>query len=120
MQLEKLEGANICRVRPGEGERLLSGEQAALDLLATVRYETGCDSLLVHKEDIDPRFFDLSTRLAGGVLQKFVNYGAALAIVGDFAGFGSQSLQDFMRESNRGRTVFFVADEKAARLKLGG
>jgi len=53
-------------------------------------------------------FFDLKTGLAGEILQKFSNYRVKLAIVGDFEEVKSKSLRDFIRESNRGRTVNFV------------
>ncbi|MGW5054152.1 GNAT family N-acetyltransferase [Actinokineospora sp. NPDC004072] len=67
-----------------------------------------------------PEFFDLSTRLAGEMLQKLVNYQLKVAVVGDIAEHVARSsaLADFVRESNRGRHVWFVADlaELAARL----
>jgi hypothetical protein len=57
-------------------------------------------------------FFRLSTRLAGDVLQKFVNYRLRVAIVGDMSQWTAQSgpLRDFVSESNRGRSVWFMAD----------
>lgn len=69
---------------------------------------------------LDPGFLDLSTRIAGEALQRFVNYGFVAAIVGDLGeALGrSGALADFVRESNRGRHVWFVADldELAVRL----
>lgn len=69
---------------------------------------------------LSPAFLDLKTRLAGELLQKFVNYQRQVAIVGDVSGAmtASRALRDFVRESNRGRSVWFVADlaELAARL----
>lgn len=57
-------------------------------------------------------FFRLSTRLAGEVAQKFVNYGVRLAIVGDISNWkaDSKSLGDFVTEANRGRALWFVDD----------
>ena len=63
-------------------------------------------------------FFILSSGLAGEVLQKFVNYGMKVAIVGDYSRYTSKPLQDFIRESNRGKTVFFVSSESEALEKL--
>jgi hypothetical protein len=42
-----------------------------------------------------------------------VNYGLRLAVVGDISELLERSgaLRDFVRESNRGRQVWFVADE---------
>jgi len=41
-----------------------------------------------------------------------------LAIVGDFTNIKSKSLGDFIRESNRGRTVNFVSSVEEAVEKL--
>lgn len=97
---------------------LVTDGPSAMDLLATARYETGCSALVLHKEQLDESFFRLSTGLAGEVLQKFVNYQMKLAIVGDFSGYASKPLQDFIRESNRGKTVFFLSTEAEALEKL--
>ena len=63
-------------------------------------------------------FFILSSGLAGEVLQKFVNYGMKVAIVGDFSRYTSKPLQDFLRESYLCKTVFFVSSESEALEKL--
>jgi hypothetical protein len=42
------------------------------------------------------------------VLQHFSNFRAQLAIVGSFENIESQSLQDFIYESNKGKTVYFA------------
>jgi len=102
------------------GEVLVSEVQEALDLMATVQYETGCFKMLLRKETISEAFFDLSTRLAGEILQKFTNYGVKLAIVGDFSGYESKSLRDFIYESNHGKQFFFLPDEDAALEALHG
>jgi len=39
----------------------------------------------LNKSAICDDFFDLSTGLAGEILQKFVNYHVKIAIVGDFS-----------------------------------
>jgi hypothetical protein len=64
-------------------------------------------------------FFVLSSGIAGEVVQKFVNYGIRLAIVGDFSGCTSKPLRDFMYESNKGKHLYFVAtvDEALERLR---
>jgi hypothetical protein len=71
-------------------------------------------------ERLGADFFTLSSRLAGEVLQKFVNYRLQLAVVGDMSApvDGSTAWRDLIRESNRGRHAWFVADlrELGARL----
>lgn len=113
--LEK-NGVNIAVVR--SGDVLITDVQSALDFMATVSYETGCDRILVSKSAISEPFFDLKTRLAGDILQKFINYRTKIAIIGDFSGYTSQSLKDFIYESNKGKDIFFLSDEDQAVEKL--
>ena len=89
---------------------LIKDVQSAMDLFATVDYETGCDRMIIDKSLICDDFFDLSTKIAGEVLQKFINYHKKLAIVGDFTGYTSKSLRSFIYEVNRGKDIFFLAD----------
>lgn len=70
---------------------------------------------------LGPDFLRLSTGVAGQVLQKLVNYRFQIAVLGDVTGAAAQSepLCDFIRESNRGTTVWFVDDLAALQAKLG-
>ncbi|WP_276357663.1 DUF4180 domain-containing protein [Cohnella caldifontis] len=95
-------------------ERLVTDTQSALDLMATIRYETGCDRFILPKTALSEEFFDLKTGLAGEILQKFINYYVKLAIVGDFSVHTSKSLKDFIYECNKGKDIFFLPDEKQA------
>lgn len=92
----------------------ISDVQSALDFMMSVNYETGCHSIVINKEAIIEDFFVLSTRIAGEILQKFINYQFKLAIVGDFSSYTSKSLKDFIYESNNGRDIFFAASEQEA------
>ncbi|GIP56935.1 hypothetical protein J15TS10_07490 [Paenibacillus woosongensis] len=86
--------------------------------MATVRYETDCDRIVIEKSLISESFFDLKTRLAGEILQKFINYQVKAAIVGDFSMYSSQSLKDFIYECNKGNDIFFLSTEQQALEKL--
>lgn len=97
---------------------LIRDVQSALDFIATVGYETGCERVILDKEVLCADFFDLRTGLAGEILQKFMNYQMKVAIVGDFSLYKSKNLHAFMIESNRGNGVFFLPSEKEAREKL--
>jgi hypothetical protein len=57
-------------------------------------------------------FFRLSTGIAGEIVQKFANYHLRLAILGDISRYVAQStaLSDFVRESNRGDQIWFMAN----------
>ena len=68
--------------------------------------------MIIDKSNITEEFFDLKTKLAGEILQKYVNYQVKLAIVGDFDGYSSKSLKDFIYECNNGKHVFFVKQKR--------
>lgn len=97
---------------------LITDVQSALDLMATVRYEAECDRIILNRSALSEDFFDLKTRLAGEILQKFINYRMKVAIVGDFSVFSSQSLKDFIYECNKGKDIFFLSNEEQAIDKL--
>lgn len=118
MKLKQLERNGEIITQVETEETLITDVQSALDLMATVRYETGTDRMILPKIALDERFFVLSSGLAGDVLQKFVNYQLKVAIVGDYSGYTSKPLRDFIYESNNGSHVFFVATEEEALEKL--
>jgi hypothetical protein len=109
-------GENIAIV--SSSELLIEDVQTALDLMATVQYEAGCDRLVINKSLLSESFFDLKTRLAGEILQKFINYRKKVAFIGDFSVYPSQSFQDFIYECNRGNDIFFLPTEQQAIEKL--
>lgn len=90
-------------------EKAITDAQSALDLIMTAKYEAGSSLLAVDKAAVAENFFILSSGLAGEVLQKFINYRAKIAIFGDFSGYTSKPLKDFIYESNQGKDVFFVS-----------
>jgi len=118
MKIEKIEsgGQAIAIVRGNE--LVIEDVQSALDLMATVRYETGCDRIAIDKALISESFFDLKTRLAGEILQKYINYQVKFAVIGDFSAYSSRSLRDFIYECNNGKDFFFMPDERQAIEKL--
>jgi hypothetical protein len=91
--------------------------QDALDLMADVNC-LGADKVILSENQITPDFFDLKTRLAGEILQKFSQYRVQLAIVGDFTKYKSKSLKDFIFESNRHGHISFVSSLEEAKTRL--
>ncbi|WP_426952112.1 DUF4180 domain-containing protein [Bacillus mycoides] len=118
MEIKKvvIGGINIAVVR--NDTVLISDVQSALDLMATVQYEADSKWIVINKSLISESFFDLKTRLAGDILQKFINYSVKIAIVGDFSMYTSKSLKDFIYECNKGKDIFFLATEQQAIEKL--
>lgn len=99
-------------------EILIKDVQSALDFIATVQYNTGCNRVILDKTAFCEDFFQLKTKIAGDILQKFINYHLKLAIIGDFSTYSSKSLNDFIYECNHGNALFFLPDEQQALAKL--
>ncbi len=120
MKAEVIRKNNVEAAVVASDEVLITDAQSALDLIMTIKYETGCTNIAMNKEAIVEDFFILSTCLAGEILQKFVNYGVRFAIYGDFSKYTSKPLKDFIYESNKGRDLYFQPDASLAVDKLCG
>ncbi len=95
-------------------EKPIGNVQSAIDLIASVVFELRCNRMVVPISSFAEDFYNLSSGLAGDILQKFENYQVCLAIYGDFSIYKSKALQDFIRESNRGKRIRFVESEAFA------
>jgi hypothetical protein len=120
MKTEVIRKNNIEVAVINSDKVLIKDVPSALDLIMTVKYETGCTNIAINKEAIINDFFVLSTCLAGEILQKFINYGIRLAIYGDFSKYTSKPLKDFMYESNKGKDIYFQPNVSLAVEKLLG
>lgn len=80
--------------------------------------DSAAEGIIVHQKNIDERFFDLRSGLAGEMLQKVVNYRLRLAIIGDFSIYESTSLKAFISESNSSNTIAFVNTIEDALIRL--
>ncbi len=98
-------GDKIAEVLPGSD--MISSADDILDLIAEASFNDS-NKIIVHSQSLHPDFFDLKTKLAGEILQKFSNYRMKLAIIGGFSSVKSRSLNDFIRESNKWGTISFV------------
>jgi hypothetical protein len=92
---------------------ILKTTEDGLTLLGDLYYQ-GYDKIILHEKNITPKFFDLKTGIAGEILQKFAQYRIPLAIVGDFSKYTSNSLRDFIFESNKGKFISFVSTREEA------
>lgn len=97
---------------------VITDTQSALDMIASVQYETDCDKMIIEKSCVMDDFFVLSTGIAGEILQKFVTYGKKLAIIGDYSQYTSKPLRDFIYESNKGNSIYFLSTLEEAVLML--
>jgi hypothetical protein len=89
----------------------LTREQDAVDLIGNT---WGQREVLfaIPAERLPAEFFDLSTGLAGALLQKFVGYRRRVAVLGDISAHTARSsaLASLVHESNRGTDVWFLSD----------
>ena len=88
---------------------ILRRDRDATELITAV-WKLRAELLVIPIERLDDDFFRLRTRMAGEVLQKFVQYRVRVAILGDISSHleESSALRDFVSESNRGHHVWFV------------
>jgi hypothetical protein len=105
-------------VCPADGPSL--AEDRNLSDLVGELYSAGAGVVAIPLERLGPDFLRLASGVAGQVLQKLVNYRFQVAILGDLsaAEAASAPLRDFVRESNRGTTVWFVPDLEALEARL--
>ncbi|MEV6983319.1 DUF4180 domain-containing protein [Sphaerisporangium sp. NPDC051017] len=89
----------------------LRNEQDALDVIGDA-FGHQARWVAVPAARLDDAFFRLNTRVAGDIMQKFVNYGIGMAVVGDISPHTTTSpaLRSLVLESNRGRHIWFVKD----------
>lgn len=107
MNIEKHEVKGVAIAEVVSDKVLVKTPQDAIDLMGNLYFQ-GFDKIILQEKQLTPEFFDLKNGMAGEVLQKFSNYRMKLTIVGNFDQYASKSLQDFIRESNKGNLVNFV------------
>ena len=98
----------IAEITPGSVRIESAGD--FLDLIANVPSRV----FILQKEMFDESFFDLSSGLAGEILQKCSNYHVKMAVIGDFTAYSSKALNDFMFESNKTGQILFVDSVESA------
>jgi hypothetical protein len=103
---------------PADGPELASTE-AVLDLIGDA-FANEAELVALPAERLPAGFFDLRTGIAGEIAQKFVNYRLKLAVLGDITDHleKSEALRAFVRESNRGRQLWFLATPNELSAKL--
>ena len=104
----ELHGVRALELQAGETK--LQTYNDAVELIGK-SFENHATLIVIPVECLDDEFFQLKTRIAGELIQKFVQYRLRLAIVGDISGFLAESsaLRAFVTESNRGNDVWFLA-----------
>jgi len=117
MIVYNLHGERIAEV--GARGALLDSERDARELIEEA-LSSDAAFVAIPAERLSGEFFRLSTRKAGEFIQKFVNYRLRVAILGDISAHvdASEPLADFVRESNRGKSLWFVRDSNELHARL--
>lgn len=117
MIVYNLHGERVAEVGPRGAH--LDSERDARELIAEA-VSSNAHFVAIPVERLSTDFFRLSTKKAGDFIQKFVNYRLRLAILGDVSEHAgaSEPLADFIRESNRGKSVWFVRDSNELHARL--
>lgn len=92
---------------------LIQTPEDGTQLIADLYYQ-GFDLIMIYAYQLSPSFFDLKTGLAGEVLQKCSNWRIRLTIIGDFSQITSNSMRNFIFESNKSRLINFLNSTKEA------
>lgn len=118
MDITELDGVRVHHLAPAGFPITTSVD--TYDLIGNACYRD-VQVLAVPVERLAPEFLDLSSGVAGEVLQKAVNYRLKVAVIGDIEQrvAVSAALADFVRESNRGEHVWFLPDAAALDSRLG-
>lgn len=98
-------------------EVIIQSEQDALDLMATIGYLYESRKIILHRKNLCDAFFNLSSGIAGSIMQKFSNYRFQAAIIGDFSD-ASKSMKALITESNRTKQFLFKSDLSEALYEL--
>jgi hypothetical protein len=87
----------------------IGSERDASDLIGDA-LSVGASEIAIPVSRLHPEFLNLSSRMAGLMIQKFTNYRLKVAFVGDIseALARSEALRAYVIESNRGKGVRFV------------
>ena len=88
-----------------------------LPIEACLSHQT--DALLLRADDLPGEFFDLSSGVAGEVLQRFANYRIRLAVIAGPERFSSRFADLLSEERGRGRFATFYDPDDARAWLLG-
>lgn len=116
---QEIGGVSVLVCEP-EGA-VIASEADALDLVGNAAWQ-GARWVVVPVERLGEDFFRLRTKVAGDIIQKFVNYRVGLVVLGDVSARtrDSPALADFVRECNRGTQTWFLTDLDRLRERLEG
>ncbi len=91
----------------------IENEQAFMEKMFDLIYQYGSNRIILSDSNLPLNFFDLSSKVAGGILQKCITYDIKLAIISNYID-ASPSLRDLIYELNSQNQISFVSSLEAA------
>jgi hypothetical protein len=119
MNVEVYEMHGVRVVELEQAGPQLSNDRDAIEIISEAAAHNA-DVIVIPVERLSEDFFQLKTRVAGEILQKFVTYRKRIVILGDISKqlSGSSALRDFVYECNAGREVWFLTSVSELDQKL--
>jgi hypothetical protein len=116
-QFDEIGGVRTLDCFP-DGKKIQT-DRDAVELIG-VALQHRAQIVVIPVERFAPEFFSLRTGIAGGIVQKFVQYRRRLVILGDMAPYlaVSSAFAAFVTEANRGRDIWFLPDRSALEERL--
>lgn len=117
--LDHIEGVPVFML-DAEGPPIKDDREAVDLIVSAGKYGAGAEWTVIPVDRLGDDFFELSTRKAGAIVQKFVQYNMGFVAIGDISDrvAASESLAAWVRESNRGKDIWFVSNVDELRTKL--
>jgi hypothetical protein len=103
----------VSFVEPMSSDCLVRTAQDMLDIMAFAG-ERDIRLVLLEVDNMSRDFYDLSSGLAGDILQKCSNYGFRLVVTGNYANVMSSRFPELAAELNRGSQIRFFPTRDAA------
>jgi len=116
IDVKPVEGLDIAVVNADDV--LLKDEDTANQLFVSIKTQGGTSLIAINQEAFPTKFWDPTTGFPGRVLDRLIQNGMKMAVVGDFNAYADGPFLDFMAEANNGFNLFFVADEDTAAARL--
>ena len=95
------------------GKMMINDEQDAVDLVGLCG-ENKTNKILFYDENLSENFFNLKTKTAGGILQKFTNYNVKAALVLSNDNYIKGRFGEMVLEANKGGNFGVFIDKKKA------
>jgi len=97
----------------GASNEQIKSEQDSLDIISSC-WKADVYNVLLHEEILSDDFFNLRTKLAGMILQKFINYRIKTVIVLKNEDRVNDRFREMMLESNKGKALGVFMDKSEA------